>query len=65
MADLADKLRKLPEFKALQGVYAALLPLKPEGRRKVVEAIHALLEISAGASDPGRDKPSRSRPGRR
>ena len=44
MADL----RSMPEFKALQTAYAALLPLKPEGRRKVIEAIHSLLEISAG-----------------
>jgi len=41
-------LKKLPEFKALEGVYAALLPLSPEGRRKVIEAIHALIPISAG-----------------
>ena len=43
-------LRKLPEFKALESVYAALLPLNPESRRKVLEAIHALMAISAGAS---------------
>ncbi|MBI3551444.1 MAG: hypothetical protein HY077_02900 [Elusimicrobia bacterium] len=53
MADL----KKLPEFKALEAVYAALLPLKPEGRRKVIEAIHTLIEISPG--EPGR--PARRR----
>lgn len=51
MAETAAKssLRKLPEFKALEAVYRALTPLEPEGRRKVIEAIHALLKISPGA----------------
>jgi hypothetical protein len=51
MAETAaqSSLRKLPEFKALEAVYRALTPLDPEGRRKVIEAIHALLEISPGA----------------
>ena len=44
----SERLRALPEFKALQAVHTALIPLSPEGRRKVVEAVHALLEISAG-----------------
>lgn len=44
----ARRLRRSPEFKALEQVYAALSPLDPEGRRKVIEAIHALLRISEG-----------------
>jgi hypothetical protein len=44
MADL----KKAPEFKALQAVLVAMAPLSPEGRRRVVEAVHALLEVSAG-----------------
>lgn len=44
----ARRLRQSPEFKALEQVYAALLPLEPEARRKVIEAIHALLRISEG-----------------
>ena len=35
-------------LKALERVHAALEPLDPEQRRQVVEAAHALLEISAG-----------------
>lgn len=56
-------LRKLPEFKALEAVYAALSPLNPEGRRKVIEAVHALLKISAGRAgeDKGRPRPKKSR----
>ena len=42
------KLNQLPEFKALQTVLKALAPLKPEGRRRVIEAVHSLLEVSAG-----------------
>jgi hypothetical protein len=38
----------LPEFKALETVLYALAPLKPEGRRKVIEAVHSLIEISTG-----------------
>lgn len=41
-----------PELKALTAVYAALEPLKPEPRRKVIEAVHTLLEISAGETHP-------------
>jgi hypothetical protein len=52
-----QSLKKLPEFTALEGVYAALRPLTPEGRRKVIEAIHALLPISAGRQ--GADKQKR------
>jgi len=44
------KLSKDPAFKALRSVYGALLPLSPEGRRKVIEAVHALLPISKGRS---------------
>ena len=67
MAETAAKssLRKLPEFKALEAVYCALTPLDPEGRRKVIEAIHALLKISPGKSGahqgPGQDAPRRKR----
>ncbi len=43
-----ERLRKMPEFTALQQVCAALLPLDPEGRRKVIEAVHALMKVSAG-----------------
>lgn len=59
------KLKKLPEFKALGTVYKAMKPLDPERRRKVVEALHALLEISAGKKPahglqgPGEDRPKR------
>lgn len=51
--------RKLPEFKALEAVCAALAPLDPEGRRKVIEAVHALMRISAGSQggDAPRGKP--------
>lgn len=62
-------LKALPEFKALEAVAAALAPLNPEGRRKVIEAVHALMEISAG-SRQGQDagasgKPPRSKKRRR
>lgn len=57
MALTAAKLRALPEFKALEAVYGALTPLNPEGRRKVIEAVHVLLEISAGDSRQGRPSP--------
>lgn len=39
---------RLPEFKALKAAYAALEPLSPESRRKVIEALHALMKISPG-----------------
>lgn len=48
-----EKLRRMPEFRALQQVCAALLPLEPEGRRKVIEAVHALMKISAGVRPSG------------
>ncbi len=53
-------LRILPEFKAVEAVLAALTPLKPEGRRKVIEAVHALIEISVGTR--GQDISSKSKP---
>ncbi len=61
MTSTAAKLRAMPELKALEAVYSALTPLKPEGRRKVIEAIHALLEISAGVAqkDPAQAAKSR------
>jgi hypothetical protein len=36
------------EFLALEKALRALAPLDPEGRRKVIEAVHALLKISPG-----------------
>jgi hypothetical protein len=48
-------LSDLPEFRALEAVVRALAPLEPEGRRKVIEAVHALLPVSAGKAQ-GRDK---------
>ena len=42
------ELSELPEFSALKAAHAALLPLTPEGRRKVIEALHTLLKVSAG-----------------
>jgi len=42
------KIKRLPTFKALESVVAALSPLAPEDRRKVIEATHSLLNISAG-----------------
>ncbi|MEK7858058.1 MAG: hypothetical protein AAB320_02870 [Elusimicrobiota bacterium] len=47
-AELAAKLRKEPTFQALEKVYAALRPLDPEQRRRVIEALHALLKVSEG-----------------
>jgi hypothetical protein len=58
--DPMERLAKLPEFQALSQAYAALQPLDPEGRRKVVEALHALLEISAGRNR-GQDRPKKKR----
>ncbi len=55
---------KLPEFKALAAVLTAMAPLKPEGRRKVVEALHALLEISPG-NNPSHEPERQSRTQRR
>lgn len=51
--ELLARLSKDPAFKALRTVYAALLPLNPEGRRKVMEAIHSLLPISEGKKGRG------------
>jgi len=42
-------------MKSLSAVVAALAPLDPESRRRVLEAAHALLEVSPGRQ--GRDKP--------
>ena len=38
-------------------VVAALAPLDPEARRRVLEAVHALLDVSPGRS--GGDEPAR------
>lgn len=55
--DPLERLAKMPEFKALAGAYAALQPLTPEGRRKVIEALHALLEVSPGTRGQDKKKP--------
>jgi hypothetical protein len=65
MTVTASSLKKLPEFKALESVYAALSPLDPEGRRKVIEAIHALLTISAGKPGAHQGQPRASKKSRR
>ena len=44
----AQRIVNTPEFKALDAAYRAMKPLDPEGRRKVVEALHTLLKISPG-----------------
>jgi len=40
-------------FAALEAVLAALAPLDPEERRKVIEAVHALVDVSPGRQDGG------------
>ena len=43
---------------ALEKTVAALLPLAPEERRRVLEAVHALIEIGSGqARGEGGGKP--------
>jgi hypothetical protein len=55
---------------AFEKTVVALLPLTPEERRRVIEAVHALIEIGAGrrqnadAKTPGR-KPAREAARRR
>lgn len=59
--------RALPsvsELSALAKVHAALRPLDPERRRRVIEAVHALLEISAGAKQ-NHDGPPQAEKSRR
>ena len=41
-------IEQTPEFRALESVYNAMKPLKPESRRRIIEAVHTLLEISQG-----------------
>ncbi len=62
-----------PAFRALEKVLAALTPLNPEDRRKVIEAVHVLLPVSSGCDqDQDQDapveaalvKPARKRKGR-
>ncbi len=55
-------------FRALEATLAALAPLDPESRRRVIEAAHALVPIGAGtqgadrpAGKKGRAKPRRTR----
>lgn len=55
---------RLPEFRALKSAFAALEPLNPESRRKVVEALHALLTISPGRAPAHDPTSSRRRPKR-
>jgi|GEM_PF-3146092 len=45
-------------LKSLSAVVAALSPLDPESRRRVIEAVHALLEVSRGRQ--GGDAPARA-----
>lgn len=45
------------EFKSLQLVHAALTPLNPESRRRVIEAVHTLIKVASGKVRP--DKKSR------
>src|SRR5215813_9362071 len=42
--------KKDPEVSALEAVHAALKPLKPDARRKVLASVSALLQIAADAS---------------
>jgi hypothetical protein len=56
-AAMADK----KTMRALEKVVAALTPLNPESRRRVLEAVHALVEISAGRQDGG-DRPDGGAP---
>jgi hypothetical protein len=52
-------MKTTPAFKALEKVLAALAPLDPEGRRRVIEAVHALLPISPGKKqDQDQEKPA-------
>lgn len=53
-------IEKKKTLAALQTVVVALAPLDPEARRQVMEATHALLEISAGRGQ-GRDKPAKKK----
>lgn len=50
-------------LKALETTLAALAPLDPEERRKVIEAVHALIDVSPGVRNggdggPGPDEPA-------
>jgi hypothetical protein len=38
---------------AFEKTVVALLPLNPEERRRVIEAVHALIEIGAGTAPGG------------
>ena len=56
------ELDRTPEFKALQTVLGALQKITPEGRRRIIEAVHALLQVSAGEkSGRGMDGPARKK----
>jgi hypothetical protein len=46
---------------ALVKTVAALSPLNPEQRRRVVEALHALLEIGSGRQDEAAPVPAARR----
>jgi hypothetical protein len=50
---------------AFEKTVVALLPLDPEERRRVIEAVHALIEVGAGKPDRRpQGKSSRRAPGR-
>ena len=46
---------------AFEKTVAALLPLDPEERRRVIEAVHALIEIGAGKKQRGDEKTAPAR----
>jgi hypothetical protein len=50
-------------LKSLAAVVAALAPLDPESRRRVIEAVHALIPVSRGRT--GKDAEPRKGKGRR
>jgi hypothetical protein len=56
-------MRQTKTLKALSAVVSALSELDPESRRRVIEAVHALLPISAGRG--GEDAPAPPARGRR
>ena len=45
---------------AFEKTVLALLPLGPEERRRVIEAVHALIEIGPGKRQGGDDKRPRA-----
>ena len=45
---------------ALDKVVTALAPLDPEGRRRVIEATHTLLEVGFGRQGGDEDRPGKA-----